>query len=329
MTVTIGRRELLVALGGAVTWPLAAWAQQQPKMPAIGFLNSGWPDLDAYLVRAFRQGLSEIGYVEGQNVAIEYRWANGKYDRMPTMAVELVRHQVAVIVADTPGVMAAKAATTKIPIVFAVAGDPVTAGLVASMNRPGGNLTGQASLNVQMGPKRLQLLHELVPAASVIALLVNPTNPNAETISNDAQAAARTLGLQLHVLHASTEREFDSVFASLAQLGAGGLVISTDPIFTTQSKQLGALALRNAMPAIYQYPPFAAAGGLMSYGGSITDNFRLVGVYTARILNGEKPADLPVQQSTKIELLINLKTARALGLDVPPTLLAIADEVIE
>ena len=323
------RRNFIKLLGGAAAaWPITAGAQQ-PNMPAIGFLNSGWPDLDTYLVRAFRQGLSEIGYVEGQNVAIEYRWANGKYDRMPTMAVELVRHQVAVIVADTPGVMAAKAATTTIPIVFAVAGDPVTAGLVASMNRPGGNLTGQASLNVQMGPKRLELLHELVPAAAVIALLVNPTNPNAETISNDAQAAAPTLGLQLHVLHASTEREFDSVFATLAQLRAGGLVISTDPFFTTQSKQLGSLALRNAMPAIYHYPPFAAAGGLMSYGGSITDNFRLVGVYTGRILNGEKPADLPVQQSTKIELLINLKTARALGLDKPPTLLARADEVIE
>jgi putative ABC transport system substrate-binding protein len=323
------RREFIALLGGAaVAWPLAARAQQS-AMPVVGFLNSGWPDLDAYLVRAFRKGLSEIGYVEGQNVAIEYRWANGKYDRMPTMAVELVRHQVAVIVADTPGVMAAKAATTTIPIVFAVAGDPVTAGLVASMNRPGGNLTGHASLNVQMGPKRLELLHELVPAAVLIALLVNPTNPNAETISSDAQAAARTLGLRLHVLHASTEREFDSVFASLAQLRAGGLVVSTDPFFTTQSKQLGALTLRNAMPAIYQYPPFAAAGGLMSYGGSITDNFRLVGVTTGRILNGEKPADLPVQQSTKIELIINLRTAKALSIEVPLPLLGRADEVIE
>ena len=234
MASYIGRRKFLATLAGAAAaWPLAARAQQA-AIPVIGFLNSGWPDLDAYLVRAFRQGLSEIGYVEGQNVAIEYRWANGKYDRMPTMAVELVRHQVAVIVADTPGVLAAKAATTTIPIVFAVAGDPVTAGLVASMNRPGGNLTGQASLNVQMGPKRLELLHELVPAAGVIALLVNPTNPNAETISSDAQAAARTLGLQLQVLRASTEREFDTVFASLAKLRAGGLVISTDPFFTAQ-----------------------------------------------------------------------------------------------
>ena len=324
------RRNFIKLLGGAAAaWPITAGAQQ-PNMPAIGFLNSGWPDLDTYLVRAFRQGLSEIGYVEGQNVAIEYRWANGKYDRMPTMAVELVRHQVAVIVADTPGVMAAKAATTTIPIVFAVAGDPVPAGLVASMNRPGGNVTGLTSLNVELVQKRLELVHELIPTATVIALLVNPASPNlAQSATTDAQAAARTLGLQLHVLHASTEREFDSVFATLAQLRAGGLVISTDPFFTTQSKQLGALALRNAMPAIYHYPPFAAAGGLMSYGGSITDNFRLVGVYTGRILNGEKPADLPVQQSTKIELLINLKTARALGLDKPPTLLARADEVIE
>jgi putative tryptophan/tyrosine transport system substrate-binding protein len=325
----IARREFITLIGGAVAaWPLAARAQQ-PGLPVVGWLNSGRPDLDTYLVRAFRQGLKEIDYVEGQNVTIEYRWAHGKYDRMPAMAVELVRDQVAVIVADTPGVLAAKAATTTIPIVFAIAGDPVTASLVASMNRPGGNLTGQASLNVQMGPKRLELLHEMVPAAAVIALLVNPTNPNAATISSEAKAAARTLGLQLHIVHASTEREFDAVFADLAQLRAGGLAISTDPFFTNQSEQLGALALRHAMPAIYQYPVFAAAGGLMSYGGSITDNFRLLGIYTGRILNGEKPADLPVQQSAKIELIINLKTAKALGLDVPPTLLARADKVIE
>jgi putative ABC transport system substrate-binding protein len=324
----IPRRDFLGLVGATAAWPLAARGQQ-PAMPVIGFLNSGSLDLDAHLVRAFRQGLSDTGYVEGRNVAIEYRWADAKYDRLRAMAVELVRRQVAVIVCDTPGVLAAKTATTTIPIVFAVAGDPVTLGLVASMNQPGGNLTGQASLNVQMGPKRLELLHELVPTATIIALLVNPTNPNADTISSDAQAAARALRLQLHVLHASTESDFDTVFASLSQLQAGGLVISTDPFFTNQSKQLGALALRHATPAIYQYPEFVAAGGLMSYGGSITDNFRLLGGYTGRILNGEKPADLPVQQSTKIELIINLKTAKALGITVPLALLGRADEVIE
>jgi putative tryptophan/tyrosine transport system substrate-binding protein len=309
----VKRREFITLLGGAAaTWPVAASAQQA-AMPVVGWLNSGRPDLDTYLVRAFRQGLKEIGYVEGQNVTIEYRWAHGKYDRMPAMAVELVRDQVAVIVADTPGVLAAKAATTTIPIVFAIAGDPVTAGLVASMNRPGGNLTGQASLNVQMGPKRLELLHEMVPAAAVIALLVNPTNPNAATISSEARAAARILGLKLHILHASAEREFDAVFADLAQVRAGGLAISTDPFFTNQGEQLGALALRHAIPAIYQYPAFAAAGGLMSYGGSITDNFRLLGVYTGRILNGEKPADLPVPQSAKIAYMTGMGQTRSLG----------------
>jgi putative ABC transport system substrate-binding protein len=322
------RREFFTLLGGAAAWPVTLRAQQ-PAIPVIGYLNGGSPDRSAHLVRAFRQGLQDTGYAEGRNVAIEFRWADGQYDRLPAMAADLVRRQVAVIFADTPGVLAAKAATTTVPIVFAIAGDPVAIGLVASMNHPGGNLTGQTSLNVEVGPKRLELLHEMVPAATILALLVNPTNPNAQAIASDAHSAAGALGFELHVLHASTEREFDAVFASLVQLRAGGLVISTDPFFTNQGEQLGALALRNAMPAIYQYPEFAAAGGLMSYGGSIADNFRLLGTYAGRILKGEKPADLPVQQSTKVELIINLKTAKALGINVPITLLGRADEVIE
>ena len=256
-------------------------------MPVVGFLSSESPDGYADRVRAFRQGLSETGYVEGRNVAIEYRWAEGHYDRLPAMAADLVRRQVAVIVANTPAAPAAKAATTTIPDRL-FGGDPVAAGLVASLNRPGGNLTGVTTLNVELGPKRLELLHELVPTATVIALLVNPTNPNAETLSRDLQAAARTLGLQLHVLHASTERDFDTAFATLAQLRAGALVIGPDAFFNSRSEQLAALAVRHAVPAIFQYREFAAAGGLMSYGGSITDAYRLVGVYTGRILKGEK-----------------------------------------
>ena len=264
-------------------------------------------------------------------MAIEYRWAEGQYDRLPALVADLIRRQVTVIAANSPApVMAAKAATTTIPIVFATGYDPVAAGLVASLARPGGNLTGVTSLTAEVGPKRVELLHELVPTATSIALLVNPAaGPLRETISTDLQAAARTLGLQFHVLHASAVRDFDTVFATLAQLRAGGLVIGSDPFFNSQSEQLAALAIRHAVPAIYQYREFAAAGGLMSYGGSLTDMYRQVGVYTGRILKGEKPADLPVQQSTKVELIINLKTAKALGLTVPPTLLARADEVIE
>jgi putative ABC transport system substrate-binding protein len=324
------RREFITLLGGAVTWPLAARAQQ-PAMPVIGILNSGSPDQFEYLVRAVRQGLSESGYVDGRNIAIASLWAAGQNDRLPALAADLVRRQVSVIVATTtPSVLAAKAATTTIPIIFYTAADPVGAGLVGSLNRPGGNLTGVTSLNVELGPKKLELLHELLPTATAFALLTNPTNPVIEeTLSRDLQEAARGLGLQLRTLHASTERELDTVIATSAQPGGGGLVIGTDSFFTTHSEQLAALTLRHAVPTIFQYREFAAAGGLMSYAGSNTDAYRLVGVYASRILKGEKPADLPVQQSTKVELIINLKTAKALGITVPLALLTRADEVIE
>jgi putative ABC transport system substrate-binding protein len=324
------RRELITLLGGAAAmWPLAARAQR-PAMPVIGYFGLESPNMWAGRSRAFHQGLSESGYVEGRNVAIEYRWAEGRSDRLPTIAADLVRRQVSVIVpVGTPPALAAKAATTIIPIVFTTGGDPVELGLVASLNRPGGNVTGVTALNVEIGPKRLELLHELVPTARIIALLVNPTNPNAEALSREVQAAALVLGLQLHVLHASTERDFDTAFATLVQLRAGGLVIATDGFFIGRSEQLAAQVLRHAVPAIFAYREFAAAGGLMSYGGDLSDQYRLVGVYTGRILKGDKPADLPVQQATKVELILNLKTAKALGLTFPLSLLGRADEVIE
>jgi putative ABC transport system substrate-binding protein len=312
---------------------------QQPAMPVIGFLNSSSPDPDGDRVRAYRRGLSETGYVDGRNVTIEYRWADGQNDRLPSMAADLVRRGVNVIVTGgTPATLAAKAATTTIPIVFVLSTDPVEAGLVTSLNRPGGNLTGVTGLNVELAPKKLELLHELLPGTTIIALLVNPTNAvAAKDQSRAVQAAARTLGLQLHVLlglqlhvlHASTERHFDSVFASLVQLRAGALVIGSDLFFTSRSEQLAELTVRHAVPSIYQFREFATVGGLMSYGGSITDWGHQGGIYTGRILKGAKPADLPVHQATKLELFINFKTAKALGLDVSPTLLARADEVIE
>jgi putative tryptophan/tyrosine transport system substrate-binding protein len=323
------RREFITLLGSAAAaWPLAARAQQ-PAMPAVGFVGSTSPGSLSDAVAAFHGGLTETGYVEGQNVAIEYRWAEGQYDRLPGLAADLVHRQVAVIVAiETPSALAAKAATTTIPIVFFTGGDPVQLGLVARIRRPDGNLTGVTALNVEVGAKRLELLHELVPTASVMVLLTNPTNAITEAITTNLQAAAHAFGLQLHILTASTERDFDAVFARLIQLRAG-LVIAPDAFFNSRSEQLATLALRHAVPAIYQYREFAAAGGLISYGGNRSDAYRQVGVYTGRILKGAKPSELPVQQVTKVELFLNLKTAKALGITVPLPLSGRADEVIE
>ena len=326
------RREFITLLGSAAAaWPLAALAQQ-PAMPVVGFLNAASPDLFAHVVRAFHLGLSETGYVEGRNVAIEYRWAENQYDRLPELAAELVRRRVSVITtgSSTLAALAAKAATTTLPIVFLMGADPVRFGLVASLNRPGGNLTGITTLNLEMTPKRLQVLRELLPTTTIMAVLVNPTNAPAtvETEVRQVQAAAHTLGLQMvHVLQASTERDLDSAFSTLIQRRAGGLVISADTFFSGKSVELAALASRHAVPTISPYRDFVTAGGLMSYGGSVTELYRLAGVYTGRILKGEQPADLPVQQVTKVQLAINLKTAKALGLTVPTSL--IADEIIE
>jgi ABC-type uncharacterized transport system substrate-binding protein len=327
MAIHIQRREFIVSLSMAA-WPLAAHAQQ-PVMPIIGFLNSTSPDGYEPMVAAFRQGLKETGYIESQNVAIEYRWASGQYDRIPALAAELVRRHVVVIVANTPANLAAKGATSTIPIVFTTGGDPVQMGLVATLNRPGGNVTGVTQLLAEVAPKRLELAHEMVPTATVIAVLLNPANPNTEAQLRDLQAAAGTLGLQLHVLHASVEHDFDTIFASLAQRVAGALVIIDDPFFLSRIKQLAALTLRHALPTISFTREFVVAGGLMSYGVNIPDTYRLAGLYVGRILKGEKPADLPVQQATKIELYINLKTAKTLGITVPLPLSGRADEVIE
>jgi putative tryptophan/tyrosine transport system substrate-binding protein len=324
------RREFICLIGSvAATWPLAARAQQS-AMPVIGFINAAPAQSYGPQLAAFLKGLDEKGYVDGRNVTIEYRWAEGHIDRLPSMAADLVRRQVTVIAATTtPAALAAKAATTTIPIVFTTVGDPVQLHLVTSLNRPGGNVTGVTQLNVEVAPKRLELLHQLVPTASVMALLVNPTNPNSETNTKDLQAAARTLGLELHVVNASTERDFDAVFAKLIQLRAGGLVIGAGDLFSSRSEQLAALALRHAVPTIYQSRDFAVAGGLLSYGTDFRETYRLAGNYTGRVLKGEKPADLPVQQATKVEFYINLKTAKALGLNVPAAMQARADEMIE
>jgi len=290
----VKRREFITLLGGAAAWPLAASAQQ-PARPVIGYLNSRARGDSVTALAAFHRGLKEAGYIEGHNVAIEYRWAEGHYDRLRVLAADLVHRQVTVITATTnPATLAAKAATAIVPVVFFTGDDPVTTGLVASLNRPGGNLTGVTTLNVEIGPKRLELLHELVPGATTFALLVNPGNPFSETLSRDAEAAARALGLQLHVLQASTEGELNTAFASLVHLRAGALFIGNDAFFASRSEQLAALALRYAVPTIFAYHEFAAAGGLMSYGSNLNEAYRLTGVYTGRILEGAKPADLPV-----------------------------------
>ena len=325
----VRRRQFITLLGGAAAaWPLAVRAQQ-PAMPVVGFLGLEASRL-ADRVSAFRAGLAESGYVEGRNVTVEYRLADGQIDRLPTLMADLLRASPAVIAAGgLPALLAAKAATSAIPVAFYVGVDPVEMGLVASLNRPGGNLTGVTGLSVELVPKRLELLHELVPAATAVALLVNPTNPNAATQTRDLQAAARLLGLTLHVLQAASERDFEAVFAELARLKAGALVVGADGLFVRRGEQLGALALRHRVPAIFQDRAFAAGGGLTSYGASNTDGYRVVGVYAGRLLKGEKAADLPVQQATKVELVINLKTAKALGINVPLPLLGRADEVIE
>ena len=324
------RREFITLLGGAAAWPVAAWAQQ-PAMLVIGFLDSKSPEGSAHLVAEFRRGLNGSAFIEGQNVAIEFRWAQNNYDQLPALAADLVRRRVDVIAATGgPAALAAKAASATIPIVFRVAADPIAAGLVASLSRPGGNVTGVTSLNLEVGPKRLEFLHELVPTATIMAALVNPTNPsNADMLSRDLQATARLLGLQLHLLHASSDADIDAVFATLTELRAGGLVIGTDAFFTDRNEKLAALALRYRIPTIYQSRAFVAAGGLMSYGGSFADSYRLAGVYTGRILKGEKPANLPVEQTTKVELFINLKTAKMLGITAPTSILVRADQVIE
>jgi len=325
------RREFIKLLGGAATaWPLVAHAQQ-PTMPVIGFINAAAQQDYKPQLAAFLKGLGETGYVEGQNVTIEYRWAEGNNDRLPALAADLVGRQVAVIAAtSTPAALAAKAATASVPIVFEVGADPVQLGLVGNLNRPGGNVTGVTQTNVEMTPKRLQLLHELLPAVRVMALLVNPANEaTTETTTREVLAAARTLGIELHVLNANIARDVEAAFTKAVELRAGGMVVSGGPFFFSQTENLAARCLQHAMPTIYQFHRFTAAGGLMSYGSEITDAYRLAGVYTGRVLKGDRPADLPVQQATKVEFIINLRTAKALGINVPNTLMGRADEVIE
>jgi putative tryptophan/tyrosine transport system substrate-binding protein len=327
----VKRREFIAGLGSAAAWPLVARAQQ-PAMPVVGFLSPSSAEDDYKIVTiAFLQGLKEGGYVEGQNVAIEYRYAENQVDRLPALAADLVRRRVAVIVAgDTAAALAAKAATTTIPIVFGSGGDPVKLGLVASLSRPGANLTGIVSLTVELGPKKLQLLHEVVPNAAAFGILVDPPHlPTSSSSIADLQAAARTLGVQLVIESARTDNDLEPAFASFSQHRAGAVLVSPSTFYNRRMEQLAALAARHALPAIFVVREFVLAGGLMSYGTSLGYTMQQVGIYTGRILKGEKPADLPVQQATKLELIINLKTAKALGLIIPETLLATADEVIQ
>jgi putative ABC transport system substrate-binding protein len=327
----MGRRRFVAFFGGAAVWPFAAHAQQT-AMPTIGYLTTGSPESDAVpFLAAFHQGLGETGHVEGKNVAIEYRWAEFQMDRLPAMAADLVRRPVAAIAAigGTPTALVAKVATSTIPIVFYLGIDPVQSGLVASLNRPGGNMTGVAALQAELVVKRVELLHELAPKAAAIALLVNPSNRYTETETLVAQDGARSLGLQLHVLRASTASDIDAAFGMLAELRAGALLVSADLFLLSRREQLVALAAQHALPAIYAWREYAAAGGMMSYGPSLYDAYRLVGVYIGRILKGAKPAEFPVQQSTTVEFVINLKTANTLGLTFPLPLSGRADEVIE
>lgn len=327
------RRDFIAAIiGSATEWPLAARAQQQHPMPVVAFLKSTTPDDSAHLVRAFRQGLSEAGFAEGRDITIEYRWAENQLDRLPELVAELVRRRVAVIAtpADTPATLVAKAATATIPIVFEIGGDPVRSGLVASFNQPGGNITGITSMNLELAGKLLGLLHELLPQASRFAVLVNPNNSIiAEATITDARAAAESIGRQIEILTASTNREIDMVFASLGPKQVDALLVNNDPFFNSRRVHLVTLATYHRVPTIYPYREMVEAGGLMCYGASLADLVRQVGVYSGRILKGERPADLPVLRATKFELVINLQTAKTFGLVVPPTLLARADEVIE
>jgi putative ABC transport system substrate-binding protein len=326
------RREFIKVVAGSavLAWPLAARAQPPPK-PVVGFLNTAAPQDYKRQLAAFLKGLSEAGYVEGQNVTIEYRWAEGTNDRLSALAADLIGRRVAVIAAtSTPAAIAAKTATASIPIVFEVGADPVQLGLVSNLNRPGGNVTGVTQTNVEMTPKRLQILHELLPTARVMALLVNPANEaTTETTTREVLAAARTLGIEVHVLNANVPRDIEAAFTKAIELRAGGMVVSGGPFFFSQSENLAARCLQHKLPTIYQFHRFTAAGGLMSYGSEITEAYRLAGVYTGRVLKGERPADLPVQQATKVEFVVNLRTAKVLGLTVPNTLIGRADEVIE
>ena len=324
------RRDFIAGLASATAWPLASLAQQR-AVPVIGVLGTTSPDKSVPSLSGFRQGLKAAGFNEGENVAIEYRWAEGNYDRLPALAAELAHLPVNVIVAidGLPSTLAARASTTTVPIVFLTAADPIQYGLVSSLSRPGGNLTGLLTVNAELVPKRFEMAHEIMPTATTIGFLVNPSSPLSQTMIADALAAGRAIGVQVHTVNASTEDDFDKVFATLAELRAGVLVIGPDPFFNSSSEQLASVALRHGVAAVYQYREFAAAGGLMSYGPDIIDQARQVGIYAGRILKGAKPSDLPVQLNTKVELILNLKTARALGLTVPLTLLARADEVIE